>query len=187
MNSNKPRGIGQQKLNIGMSATQKSPSNTNFLSKNRFKIIFPRVPNVEYFARGMAIPEITVPPVEQPTPFAPVRVVGINAHFPPFTINVLCDEDLVAWQEIHDWLVNTSFPRSFDEFQEVKRRGLYSDMLVMALSNANVPTFEWRFHHVFPSGLGSIDFASDDDGTEQMIFPVTFSYTDYAIRRIKQL
>ena len=170
-----------------MSVTQRSPQNTNFLSQNRFKIVFPRVPHVEYFARGMSIPEITVPPVEQVTPFAPIRVVGINSHFPPFTINVICDEDLVAWQEIHDWMVNTAFPRSFDEFQTAKRAGLYADMLVLAMSNANVPTFEFRFHDVFPSALGAIDFMTEDDGTQQVFFPATFSYTDYGIRRIKNL
>jgi hypothetical protein len=168
-----------------MSITQRTPKNTNTLSRNRFKLIFPRVPHVEYFAQSLTIPEITVPPVEQPTPFAPVRVIGINAHFPPFTVNILCDEDLMAWQEIHDWLVNTSFPRNFDEFQEVKKKGLYSDMLVLMNSNANVPTFEFRFHNIFPSALGAIELTAADDGTETIIFPATFSYTDYEIRRIK--
>lgn len=169
---------------MNMSITARSPSNTNFLSRSKYKIVFPRAPHVEYFAQGMTIPDITLPPVDQPSPFAPIRVVGINAHFPPMTINIICDEDMMAYEEIFNWLVRTSFPRNFDQFQEVQRAGLYSDMIVLTLSNANVPNFEFRFHHVFPSAIGAIDLTSDEGG-EQVIFPATFSYTDFEIKRIK--
>lgn len=168
-----------------MSVTSKVPRNTNYLSRNRFKIVFPRVPNVEYFSQGLNIPEVEVPEVIQVTPFAPVKVYGINANFSPFTVNIICDEDMTAWQEVHDWLIGISFPRNFDEFQAVRRAGLYSDMLVLLLSNANIPVFEFHFHHVFPIRLGAIDLTTTDMGEEQVIFPATFSYTDYAIRRIK--
>lgn len=167
-----------------MSATKNSPKNTNYLSSNRFKIVFPRVPNVQYFAQGMNIPDIEVPEVIQPTPFAPVKVIGINATFAPFTINIIADEDMTAWQEVHDWLVGTSFPRNFGEFQEVKRTGLYSDLAVLLLSNANNPTFEFHFRHAFPVRLGAIELTTTDEG-DRVTFPATFSYTDYTIRRIK--
>jgi hypothetical protein len=168
-----------------MSITKRTPLNTNYLSHNRFKLVFPKAPHIEYFCRDLVIPEITNPAVEQVNPFSPVRVTGVNAHYPPFTMNIICDEDLVAWQEIHDWLVGTSFPHGFEEYQEVKRTGLYTDVTVLALSNANVPTIEWRFHHAFPSALGGIAFAADDTGNEFVYFPVVMSYTDYMIRRLK--
>jgi hypothetical protein len=168
-----------------MSITQRTARNTNYLSKNRFKVVFPRVPNVEYFCQGIEIPQITVPPVEQHSPFSIIKRVGINATFPPITLNIISDEDFVAWQEVHDWMVGTAFPRSFEEYQEVYGRGLYAEMHLIMLSNGNTPTVSFIFHGIFPSGLGTIDLLTTEDGTENIVFPATFNYTDYEIRRIK--
>lgn len=168
-----------------MSIVARTPKNENFLSKNRFKIVFPRAPHLEYFTRGITLPSLTVPPVKQATPFNTLWVTGVETDFEPLTLNIICDEDMMAWQEMHDWVVGASFPRSFNEYVDVKKIGLYADMHVLLISNANVPTFEFKFKKSFPISLGSIDMSTDDDGVEQVYFPITFRYDDYEIRRIK--
>lgn len=100
-------------------------------------------------------------------------------------MNIMCDEDMTAWQEVHDWVIGSSMPRSFDEYTEAKRRGLYTDLVVMLMSNGNVPTFQFTFKDSFPFMLGSIDMETGDDGTQYVTFPVSFKYTDYTIYRHK--
>ena len=168
-----------------MSIVKRSPQNTNFLSRNRFKLIFPRAPNTEYNVQGINIPDITAEPVTQATPFVPIYVTGVTTQFSPVHLNIICDEDLLAWQEMHDWVIGSSFPRSFKEYAEAKKEGLYTDMSLMLMSNGNVPTFQFTFIHAFPFSLGAIDMTTEDDGSEMVTFPVTFRYTDYTIKRHK--
>ena len=170
-----------------MSITSRLPANTNFLSKNRFRVVFPRAPKLEYFSQGIKIPTIEVMPVKQPTPFNALYSAGINTKFNPVGLNIICDEDMVAWQEIHDWIIGYSFPREFKEYVEIKKRGLYADMKLLLLSNANQPTLEFTFIEAFPINLGAPDMIAEDDTGQYVTFPVLFRYDDFKIRRIKTL
>ena len=169
-----------------MNISARTPTNTNFLQPNRFKLVFPKVPNLEYFCQSIDLPEISMEPVEHANPFNKLFITSVNTIFDPLEVDVIVDEDLRAWQEIHDWLTGSSFPRNFLEYAVAKEKGLYSEMGLISLNNANNPIINFTFHHCFPIRLGKLRLTSSDTGTEsQLTVPVTFRYDDYEIRRMK--
>lgn len=168
-----------------MSILKRIPQNTNFLHKNKFKLVFPKVPNVEYFCQNVIIPDISQQPVQADNPFNKLYVSSIKTDFGPLVVNFLVDEDLKTWFEIYNWFMGITFPHSFEEYAAMKKKGLYSDISIIVLSNSNIPNINFTFSHAFPIHMGALDFSSASEGEDQQfILPVTFRYDTYVPRRM---
>ena len=133
-----------------MTATNRNPSNPNFLQPNKFQLNFARSPNVQYFCQSLSVPGISMSEVPQMTPFVDIYVPGEKAIYDLLNITFLVDEELKSWVEIHDWIRAMTFPKEFAEYGKLDRLNKYtthmqtktpqySDATVTLLSSSNTP------------------------------------------------
>ena len=166
-------------------------SNTNFLSPIEFKFVLKRLPNVQFFVKSATIPGIQSGSTERNTPFKNIYEPGDRLAYDEFTISIICDEDMVAFREVSDWLVAVTSPDNFAQYaglnpptvgkssadkSEVKSDG--SLVILNSNKNANVTI---KFSDMFPTAVGSIQLDTSGTDLTPPTFEITFKYNNYTI------
>tara|TARA_X000001382_G_C3064316_1_gene145341 strand:- start:9 stop:542 length:534 start_codon:yes stop_codon:yes gene_type:complete len=170
-------------------------TNVNFLSPIEFKLVLKRLANVEFFVKSANIPGISSGTTEIPTPFKNVFQHGDKLAYEEFTVSVICDENMVAFKEISDWLVAVTSPENFAQYaglnpdtygaggETVNNQGdgVTSDGSLIILNsnkNANVTV---KFSDMFPISIGSIQLDTSGTDLTPPTFEITFKYNGYTI------
>ncbi len=170
-------------------------SNVNFLSPIEFKLVLNRLPNVEFFVKSANVPGISSGSTEIVTPFKNVFQHGDKLAYDEFTVSVICDENMVAFKEISDWLVAVTMPENFAQYAGLKPdtyggggepvnqqgEGVTSDGSLIILNsnkNANVTI---KFIDMFPTGVSSIQLDTSGTDLTPPAFDITFKYNKYTI------
>jgi len=178
-----------------MTATNRNPSNPNFLQPNKFQLNFARSPNVQYFCQSLSVPGISLSEVPQTTPFVDIYVPGEKAIYDLLNITFLVDEELKSWIEIHDWIRAMTFPKEYEEYQKLGRLNKYttqiqtktpqySDATVTLLSSSNTPYYKFKFYGVFPTTLSTFVMSATDSPDSLVTADATFRYTYYDIEKL---
>jgi len=176
-------------------ASTRNPQNTNYLQPTKFQVIFPRVSSATYFCQDISIPGISSSPVRQNTPFVDLYKPGDKLEYSSFSMEFIVDEELWAWEIIHDWMRGYSFPHDFDEYRnlnklsEMSLPGLntkpqYSQGELTILSALNNPKFKIKFIDMFPVSLSSVKFSTTASADKPMTAIAEFKYQLYNIQRI---
>ena len=178
-----------------MTATNRNPSNPNFLQPNKFQLNFARSPNVQYFCQSLSVPGISMSEVPQMTPFVDIYVPGEKAIYDLLNITFLVDEELKSWVEIHDWIRAMTFPKEFAEDGKLDRLNKYtthvqtktpqySDATVTLLSSSNTPYYKFKFYGVFPTTLSTFIMSATDSPDTVVTADATFRYMYYDIEKL---
>ena len=178
-----------------MTATNRNPSNPNFLQPNKFQLNFARSPNVQYFCQSLSVPGISMSEVPQMTPFVDIYVPGEKAIYDLLNITFLVDEELKSWIEIHDWIRAMTFPKEFAEYGKLDRLNKYtthvqtktpqySDATVTLLSSSNTPYYKFKFYGVFPTTLSTFIMSATDSPDTVVTADATFRYMYYDIEKL---
>ena len=180
-----------------MTATNRNPNNQNFLQPNKFIINFARAPSIQYFCQSVSVPGISLSEIPQNTPFVDVYVPGEKAIYDLLNITFIIDEELKGWIEIHDWIRAMTFPKQFEEYQNLGRlnriasavaassdKPQYSDASITILSSANKPHYRFKFYDVFPTTLSTFIMAASDSPDSQITADGTFRYSYYDIEKL---
>ena len=178
-----------------MTATNRNPSNPNFLQPNKFQLNFARSPNVQYFCQSLSVPGISMSEVPQMTPFVDIFVPGEKAIYDLLNITFLVDEELKSWIEIHDWIRAMTFPKEFAEYGKLDRLNKYtthmqtktpqySDATVTLLSSSNTPYYKFKFYGVFPTTLSTFIMSATDSPDTVVTADATFRYMYYDIEKL---
>ena len=182
-----------------MTATNRNPTNPNFLQPNKFQLNFGRSPNVRYFCQSLSVPGISLSEIPQTNPFVDVYVPGEKAIYDLLNITFVVDEELKSWLEIHDWIRAMTFPTNFKEYQDLgllsKQSGIrqelgigpqYSDATITILSSANNPTHRFKFYEVFPTTLSTFVMSASDTPDSIITADATFRYSYYDVDIVSQ-
>ena len=178
-----------------MTATNRNPSNPNFLQPNKFQLNFARSPNVQYYCQSLSVPGISMSEVPQMTPFVDIYVPGEKAIYDLLNITFLVDEELKSWVEIHDWIRAMTFPKEFAEYGKLDRLNKYtthvqtktpqySDATVTLLSSSNTPYYKFKFYGVFPTTLSTFVMSATDSPDTVVTADATFRYMYYDIEKL---
>lgn len=174
-------------------ATQRYPENKSLQQSNRFLLSFGRLPYVTFNCQLVNLPGISIGEYAQENPFVPIWRAGDKAMYEPLVINFMIDEELWAWQAIHDWMRGLSFPTSFDEYKnlslQVRNSPLsskpqYSDATLTLLTGHQNPYLRVKFYDVFPTSLSQLQFNVQDTAQLTLIADATFRYTYFDLERI---
>ena len=170
-------------------------SNHNFLSPIEFKLVLDRLPNVEFFVKSANVPGITSGSTTRPSPFKAINEPGDKLVYDDFTVSIICDEDMVAFREVSDWLVALTSPENFAQYASLNPKtfgsggatlnnlgdGVKSDGSLIILNsnkNANVTV---KFKDMFPISVGSIQLDTSGSDVTPPTFDITFKYGKYDI------
>ena len=165
--------LGESPIDSGVMLRQ--PENLNSLKTNAFRLVFARMPEVEYTCQTVNVPGLILGgPVLVPTPLSDTPNPGDKVTFDNLTVNFIVDEDLRNYREVYAWVVGLGFPDSFSQFEALDE--LTSDITIMALTNNMQPNVEFKFKDCFPVSLGAINFNTSDTGIEPITCDASFSF-----------
>lgn len=165
-------------------------SNVNLMSNLKFGFKILRYPELNYFVQRVNLPGVSFPTTPRPTPFTTVPMEGDHIVYEPLQVSFLVDEDLRNWNSMYTWMTGITFPRSFDEFRQLKNTNvdirpdsgnLYSDVTLTILSNKSNPIANVHFRNAFPNNLTPIEFDTTNTDVVPIISTVTFQYVYYDV------
>jgi hypothetical protein len=171
-----------------MPLSVRQPENTSFLQSTKFALTFRRIPNLVYFLQAVNLPGVSTGEALQPTPFVDLYRPGDKIVYDTLNVTFLVDEDMRSWFELHDWIRGLTFPKSFDEYNRLKKENsdfgkIYSDATLSITRNSNLPNIRLRFADCFPTNLSTIQFNAMDSADMTLIADATFRFQYYEVER----
>lgn len=169
-----------------MSALDRTPSNTNFLLPNGFRVVVKKLPNTTYFTQSVKLPSVAIKQVDIPTPFVRMPITGDHIEYGFLSFTFAVDEDLNNYTEIVNWL-KYGYPIDYTEYKELADKppgsqlGLYSDISVTSTTNLKNPNKEFLFTDAFPVNLTSFELMTTDPSNDPIQVTVEFAFTNYII------
>lgn len=135
------------------------------LPVNRFSIIIPKLPNVQFFLQKFSMPSINVKSVSVPTPIVDYNEIGEKLDFEPFDCTFLVDKYSRNWVSVFNWMKEMTVNGS--------NVGLTDDIVLMMDGKEFI-----RFYGAWPTSLTGFDLDSTIEQLTYVKAVVTFNY-DY--------
>jgi hypothetical protein len=160
-------------------------TNSNLLQTTKFRLVFNRIPNVEYFLTEVNLPGVSLPRNVQPTPFRDRPVPGDKLDWEELRLVFNVDENLKNWQELYNWIRGLGKPTNFGEYSKIKKESnVYSDAVLMPLSSHNNVTYKIHFKDAWPQNLSGIRWTTQGSANEPIISEAVFQYLYYDIETV---
>jgi hypothetical protein len=179
-----------------MSAIDSHPENINFLSQNSFRFSIKRLPNINYFCQGAALPAVSIGAIESPTPLASIPRPGDRITYDPLVIKFRVDENLQNYLEIQKWIEGMGHPEDLSQTSKLARQirneqvgfrpltamvNFVSDGVLSILTSNKTMNKNVFFRDCFPTNLTELSFDSMNTTVEYLEASVTFRYRRYEI------
>lgn len=166
-------------LNPTIGVYQNQPTNVNFLSTHRFRVVLRRAPSLVYFVQECNLPGMSMGNATYPNPLVDIPVPGDKVKYDPFIMTFPVDEDMKTYREVADWFIGLGFPKQFGQYKDLAQSfdGIRSDISLMILDSAHQPQHIVNFIDAFPISISDIHF--DTKATDSIIplVTATFLYT----------
>ena len=172
-------------------ALSTQPSNPNFLNPINFRFVLNRAPTLNFFTVDASLPTVSLEAIFQATPFIPIPKPSTKLRYGRFNMTFKVDEDFVNYQEIYDWMshlgLGEGFPdyaNNIDKETNATGRGPVCDCSLMILNSSKKPNIEIKMRDVFPTDLGSIEFAVDASNVKYASCRVEFALRDFVVIKL---
>lgn len=169
------------------------PTNMNFLSPVGYKLLLSRAPTVEFMVQRITLPSLSLPVVQQPTPFIKYPRPGDQLEFGQLTVTFKVNENLDNYLEVYNWLIALGKPESFDQYTLQNRPyksvneqedTVASDITVTFLTSAMNGNVEFTMRDCFPTNLSDLEVDSTVSDIEYITATATFAVRDFTVKRI---
>ena len=174
-----------------------NPNELDYLRPNAFKFMVHNIPNTSYFCQAANIPEMNLPPANQPTPLTDIPHPGDKIEFGTLMIRFLIQEDMKNYKELYDWMAGLGFPKDSKQFANYTKTqnyrfpdispetqqglGQYSDATLTLLDSNNNAKVVISFMDAFPTSLQGLDFEIVTGSTDYMMGVAMFKYSLFEI------
>ena len=158
-------------------------SNQNFLQPTGYKMQVDRdnYPNLEFFVQSVVHPSVSNPSVEVPYRRSTLHAAGDKLVYDEITFEIILDEDMHAYTEMHDWLKRLVE----EQVQGQHRRGIKTpttaDISLTLLSSHNNTTKRFVYRDCLPTTLGSVTMTSNTTDVAFITVPVSFTFSYFDI------
>lgn len=160
-------------------SVQNQPKNLNQATVNNFRMVFSKLPTMEFFITACNIPSITMGETYQPNYNIDRPLPGDKLTYGEMSIEFIVDEELRNWEEIHNWLVSIGTPKSTAQYSA---SGVFADASLIITTNSSVPLLEFKFLDIFPVSLADLQF-SNAGNADSLIGSASFRFRGYDIIR----
>lgn len=156
-------------------------SNQNFFVANTFEFTLNRAPTLEFYVQSVNVPDISITPAIQQTPFMPVKRGGDEMQHGDLTVNFRIDNELKSFREIYNWIEGISNPENFDTRTalESSQDGIYSDAALIVYNKKDIPFIKFNFRKIFPISISGLSLNTTDSGPNYPEMSVTFSHDGF--------
>lgn len=143
------------------------------------------MPFLRYFTQTALLPSVTTSAPVQGSPHANIKRHGDTLNYEQFTLATLVDEDLLVWEETHNWLRALTKPQEYEQYKRfyTPEKKLYHDGVLTLNTNANNPNLRIIFRNCHPVGLGLIHYDAKQTADTTPTVDVTFEYDYFEIVR----
>lgn len=153
----------------------------NFLSTLEFDLTIHRLPQVSFQVQTVVFPGISMGETPHATPNFMLPLHGDRITYEPLSITLKLDEQMTAWDELHNWMIGLTKPQDTEQYLNLTEgEGLYSDATITMISNNRVPIRQFTFLNMFPQSLGAISMDTKNSDIEFVTLDVTFRYESFA-------
>lgn len=142
----------------------------NFLYPISFGFVLSKTPTTNYFIQRATIPGLTLGNIDVPTPRTVITEPG-NIQYDQFRVGMLVNEDLTAYLEIVNWMIEKGNPYTSATYNSQKY-----DAKLVVMNSANRPIIDITFEDVFPTSITPIDLDIAITEPTPVIADVSFSY-----------
>lgn len=155
--------------------------NLNYTSSNRAVLTIPKLTDTTFTINNFKIPSIRLPAAIQHTPFAAVPWMGDKVEYDDLKLEIIINEDITNWIELHDWLRNLGAPEDKAEFRT--KAVEFVDAFVVIYNSHNNPILKVTFQNTVITDLEGIDFNESISEADVKKVEATFKYERYDITR----
>lgn len=159
---------------------QTQPSNLNNATINNFRMVFSKLPTMEFFVTDCNIPSITLGEALAPNYNIDRPVPGDKLTYGELSVEFVVDEELRNWEEIHNWMISIGTPASTSQYDYA---GQFSDASLIVTTNSSNPKVEFKFIDAFPVSLGDLQF-SNAGAADTLVGSASFRFRGYDIIRL---
>ena len=144
-------------------------TNKNYLAAQTFKVTISakKFANLEYFCTTVALPSITLGPVNMPFRGHQNSVAGEKVEYTPFTMQFQVSENMENYSELFNWILLNS---QEDAFQK-------ADIILHILDSSNNVIKQIQFVDAFPTAIGSIQFSTQNADVQYVTCDTSFNYS----------
>lgn len=138
------------------------------LPNNRFSLVIPSLPNVQFFLQKFSMPDIRLNQVNVPTRFVDYNEIGEKLDYSPFEVTFLVDKYSRNWSSVFNWMKEITAGGS--------NVGRTTDVVLMIDNKEFI-----RFYGAWPTSLSSYDL---DSTVETLTYVksrliLNYDYLDY--------
>ncbi len=157
--------------------------NQNFLQPSGYKISIDRAnyPNLEFFVQSVQHPSVSVPMTEITYPRANVHMPGDKLIYDEVTFDLLLDEDMNAYIEMHNWLKRLVEDKVRGASQRHLQTASTADITLTLLSSHNNSTKKFIYRDCVPTNIGGVQMSSNVTDVAFINVPVGFAFTYFDI------
>jgi len=157
------------------------PKNKNLLASSKYELVFSRLPHVKFFLQSFTFPGLNVGAIEYNTAFSNIPLSGDSIQYEDLACNVLLDEDMYVYSEVHNWMIENSKRDNYEQFNintELDTASIYIN------TNNNTKNIKVDFTGIFPVDLGSFEPTfSETDDYEPIVISIMFKFQKLDITR----
>lgn len=176
-----------------MTALDKDPVNTNFLSPLNFRFSIKRAPNINFFIQKVTIPSLSLPDITIPTVFHSIPWPGMEIKYGNFSITFKVDEDFQNYLEIFNWIAALGSTDSFEEYANIAAQPLYtgngitSDISLLVLNAVKNPNYLFTMQDAFPTFLSEVVFDTTNPTINYVSATASFDYLELKVTKYNHL
>ena len=153
--------------------------NYNNAYTSNFKITFPKIQELEFYATTTNIPGTVLNAIEIPYQDVRAKVPDNKYQWDDITIQFIMDEDLYVYELIKRWQV------------AVRDRAMWQEGLkeinIIPLDSNKVISYSFKLEGAWPNMLSGWQYTTNAISSDIITFDVTFSYQNFSIAREKPL
>jgi hypothetical protein len=157
--------------------------NQNFLQPTGYKITIERVnyPNLEFFVQSVQHPSVSVPMTDVGYPRASVFMPGDKLVYDEVTFDLLLDEDMNAYIEMHNWLKRLVEDKVRGASERPLQVPTTADITLTLLSSHNNVTKQFIYRDCIPTNIGGVQMSSNVTDVAYINVPMGFAFTYFDI------
>lgn len=163
-------------------------TNLDFLGITGYKLWIHRLPTTSFTVQSIALPTISLPAVQQPTPLSNIKKAGDHLTYEDLRVRFLVDQQLANYLEIFNWMIDLGtpdWPGQYSEMTFEPGTREASDVTLFILDAKKNPIFNVVFNSAVPISLSGLTFDSTVGAQAYQSADMTLAYRSFRVNPIE--
>ena len=162
-------------------------TNFNYLQPTGFKLVIDRTnyPNLDYFVQDFTHAGVIMNSADLAfRKVAAVPMPGDKLTYNEMLANIILDEDMKSYTEMHDWMRRVLDQDNVNPSQRFQNAALppsSADITLSILNSSNQPIVRIKYRDAIPVALTDIQFQTTGGGDSFLTFGASFRFTYFDI------